>query len=48
MPHSAPQAFSSSIDKIIEVSHWLEDQLGRGVPALLPKAGGFPSGLPAQ
>ena len=33
-----------SLDKIIEVSSWLEQELGRGVPALLPKAGGFPSG----
>jgi len=33
-----------SLAKIIEVSHWLEQQLGRGVPALLPKAGLFPAG----
>ena len=33
-----------SLEKIIEVSRWLEDELGRGVPALLPKAGVFPSG----
>lgn len=33
-----------SLDKIIDVSHWLEEELGRGVPALLPKAGGFPTG----
>ena len=33
-----------SLDKIIAVSHWLEGELGRGVPALLPKAGGFPAG----
>ena len=25
-------------------TYWLEQQLGRGVPALLPKAGMFPSG----
>ncbi len=31
-----------SLDKIIEVSNWLEQELGRGVPALLPKAGTFP------
>lgn len=36
-----------SLEKIIEVSHWLEAELGRGVPALLPKAGGFPSGQAA-
>ena len=33
-----------SLDKIIEASLWLEQELGRGVPALLPKAGVFPSG----
>jgi len=33
-----------SLAKIIEVSHWLEQELGRSVPALLPKAGIFPSG----
>ena len=36
-----------SLQKIIAVSHWLEQELGRGVPALLPKAGGFPSGQAA-
>ncbi len=33
-----------SLPKIIDVSRWLEEQLGRGVPALLPKAGMFPRG----
>ena len=33
-----------SLEKIIDVSRWLEAELGRGVPALLPKAGGFPEG----
>jgi hypothetical protein len=33
-----------SLDKIIAISRWLEAELGRGVPALLPKAGGFPAG----
>jgi len=33
-----------SLDNVIAVSHWLETELGRGVPALLPKAGGFPTG----
>lgn len=33
-----------SLDKIIAVSQWLEQELGRAVPALLPKAGGFPTG----
>ena len=33
-----------SLEEIIEVSRWLEAELGRGVPALLPKAGGFPTG----
>jgi len=36
-----------SLQKIIAVSQWLEQELGRGVPALLPKAGGFPSGRAA-
>lgn len=36
-----------SLDRIIETSNWLEAVLGRGVPALLPKAGGFPSGQTA-
>lgn len=31
-----------SLEKIIETSAWLEEQLGRGVPAMLPKAGIFP------
>jgi hydroxymethylglutaryl-CoA lyase len=33
-----------SLEKILVASAWLEEQLGRGVPALLPKAGIFPSG----
>lgn len=33
-----------SLAKIIDVSRWLEDQLGRSVPAMLPKAGMFPGG----
>lgn len=36
-----------SLEKIIAVSRWLEEELGRGVPALLPKAGGFPTGQAA-
>ena len=31
-----------SVPALIEVSHWLEAQLGRGVPALLGRAGVFP------
>jgi hydroxymethylglutaryl-CoA lyase len=31
-----------SLPQIIETSLWLEKQLGRGVPAMLPKAGIFP------
>ncbi len=31
-----------SLEKIIAVSEWLEQELGRGVPAMLPKAGVFP------
>ena len=33
-----------SLEKIIEVSRWLEQILGRSVPALLPKSGIFPPG----
>lgn len=36
-----------SLEKIIDVSRWLEEELGRSVPALLPKAGGFPAGRAA-
>lgn len=36
-----------SLQEIIATSQWLEQQLGRSVPALLPKAGGFPSGQAA-
>ncbi len=36
-----------SLEKIIDASRWLESTLGRGVPALLPKAGQFPSGRAA-
>ncbi len=32
-----------SLDKVIAISEWLEAELGRGVPALLPKAGAFPA-----
>jgi len=31
-----------SLEKIIATSEWLEQELGRGVPAMLPKAGIFP------
>lgn len=31
-----------SLEKIIATSDWLQEQLGRGVPAMLPKAGIFP------
>jgi hydroxymethylglutaryl-CoA lyase len=31
-----------SLEKIIDTSGWLEQELGRGVPAMLPKAGIFP------
>jgi hydroxymethylglutaryl-CoA lyase len=36
-----------SLEKIIAISRWLEKELGRGVPAMLPKAGGFPAGQAA-
>ena len=32
-----------TLEKIIDTSRWLEAELGRGVPALLPKAGMFPT-----
>lgn len=32
-----------SLQKIIDTSLWLEQELGRGVPAMLPKAGIFPA-----
>ena len=31
-----------SVPALIEVSRWLEEQLGRGVPAMLGRAGAFP------
>jgi hydroxymethylglutaryl-CoA lyase len=31
-----------TLEKIVEISRWLEQELGRSVPALLPKAGIFP------
>lgn len=34
-----------SLEKIIAASRWLERELGRSVPALLPKAGVFPGTL---
>ncbi len=36
-----------SLERVMAASRWLEQQLGRGVPALLPKAGGFPDGRAA-
>ncbi len=33
------------LDKVIENSHWLGEQLGRVVPAMLPKAGMFPENV---
>lgn len=36
-----------NLEKIIAISAWLEDELGRGVPAMLPKAGVFPTGQAA-
>jgi len=32
-----------SLEKIIDTSRWLEAELGRSVPAMLPKAGMFPT-----
>jgi hydroxymethylglutaryl-CoA lyase len=33
------------LEKVIENSHWLAEQLGRAVPAMLPKAGIFPENV---
>lgn len=33
-----------SLERVMDISRWLETQLGRSIPALLPKAGGFPAG----
>jgi len=33
------------LEKVIENSHWLAEQLGRTVPAMLPKAGMFPENV---
>jgi isopropylmalate/homocitrate/citramalate synthase len=35
------------LDSLIDTAGFLGDELGRPVPALLPRAGGFPSGVPA-
>jgi len=43
MLHRSGVETGVSLEKIIEISRWLEQELGRGVPALLPKAGEFPS-----
>ena len=32
-----------SLEKIIATSKWLEHELGKRVPAMLPKAGIFPN-----
>jgi hydroxymethylglutaryl-CoA lyase len=37
-----------SLAKIVETSNWLTEQLGRELPALVPKAGIFPSAPPNQ
>jgi hydroxymethylglutaryl-CoA lyase len=37
-----------SLEKIIATSEWLEQELGRGVPAMLPKAGVFPRVAPGN
>ena len=35
------------LDALVAASDWLGDQLGRPTPALVSKAGGFPTGAPA-
>jgi len=37
-----------ALEKIIATSEWLEQELGRGVPAMLPKAGVFPNVAPGN
>ncbi len=37
-----------SLEKIIAASRWLEAELGRPVPAMLPKAGAFPASRPSS
>jgi hydroxymethylglutaryl-CoA lyase len=32
-----------ALEKIVETSKWLQQQLGRSTPAMLPKAGIFPN-----
>jgi hydroxymethylglutaryl-CoA lyase len=43
MLHRSQVETGVSLEKIIDTSLWLEQELGRGVPAMLPKAGIFPS-----
>ena len=31
-----------NLKEIVKTTHWLENQLGRSVPAMVPKAGIFP------
>ena len=40
--HRSGVSTGVDLNKVIETSTWLEAELGRGVPALLPKAGVFP------
>ena len=43
MLNRSPVETGVSLQKIIDTSLWLEQELGRGVPAMLPKAGVFPA-----
>jgi len=42
MLHRSGVETGVSLEHIIETSRWLQEQLGRSVPALLPRAGMFP------
>ena len=42
MLHRSGVETGVSLEKIVATSHWLEEQLGRPTPAMLPKAGIFP------
>jgi len=45
--HRAGYDTGVSLDAAIETSQWLQGQLGRDLPGMLMKAGGFPQGLGA-
>ncbi len=48
MLHRSSIDTGAQLDKIIDTSNWLQEQLGHGLPAMLPKAGSFPESVGAQ